>query len=42
LPLRVSAATNAAAGLAIIGIDVSQDGVRCGQLFDVIVHVAES
>ena len=42
LPLRVSAATNADAGLALIGIDVSQDGVRCGQLFDVIVHVAES
>ena len=38
LPVRVSAASNASAGLALVAIDVSQDGVRRGQLFDVIVN----
>jgi hypothetical protein len=39
LPVRVSAAQNAAAGLAIAAIDITQDGVRRGQLFDLIVNV---
>jgi hypothetical protein len=39
LPVRVSAAQDAAAGLALVAIDITQDGVRRGQLFDVIVNV---
>jgi hypothetical protein len=35
----VSAAQDAAAGLALVAIDITQDGVRRGQLFDVIVNV---
>jgi hypothetical protein len=40
LPVRVSAASDAPAGLALVAIDITQDGVRRGQLFDVIVNVA--
>ncbi|MFM9197432.1 MAG: hypothetical protein ACKOWG_17170, partial [Planctomycetia bacterium] len=39
LPVRVSAAADAAAGLSLVAIDITQDGVRRGQLFDVIVNV---
>jgi hypothetical protein len=39
LPVRVSAASDAAIGLAIVAIDITQDGLRRGQLFDVIVNV---
>jgi glyoxylase-like metal-dependent hydrolase (beta-lactamase superfamily II) len=39
LPVRVSAAQDAAAGLTLAAIDITQDGVRRGQLFDVIVNV---
>jgi hypothetical protein len=35
----VSAAPDAAAGLALVAIDITQDGVHRGQLFDVIVNV---
>ena len=38
LPVKVSAANDAVQGLALVAIDVSQDGVRRGQLFDVIVN----
>jgi glyoxylase-like metal-dependent hydrolase (beta-lactamase superfamily II) len=41
LPLVVSAAGDAAAGLALAAIDITQDGVRRGQLFDVIVAVGD-
>jgi glyoxylase-like metal-dependent hydrolase (beta-lactamase superfamily II) len=40
LPVRVSAAVDATAGLALAAIDITQDGVRRGQLFDVIVNIA--
>ncbi len=36
--MKVSAANNAVQVLALVAIDVSQDGVRRGQLFDVIVN----
>jgi glyoxylase-like metal-dependent hydrolase (beta-lactamase superfamily II) len=39
LPVRVSAVQDAAAGLTLAAIDITQDGVRRGQLFDVIVNV---
>jgi uncharacterized membrane protein len=39
LPVSVSAAPDAAAGLALVAIDITQDGVHRGQLFDVIVNV---
>ena len=39
LPVRVSAAGHAAAGLALVAIDITHDTVRRGQLFDVIVNV---
>jgi glyoxylase-like metal-dependent hydrolase (beta-lactamase superfamily II) len=39
LPVRVSAAGDAAAGLALVAIDITHDAVRRGQLFDVIVNV---
>ena len=39
LPVRVTAANDAAGGLALVAIDITQDGVRRGQLFDLIVNV---
>jgi glyoxylase-like metal-dependent hydrolase (beta-lactamase superfamily II) len=39
LPVRVSAARDAARGLALAALDITQDGVRRGQLFDAIVNV---
>ena len=42
LPVRVTAAKDAVQGLALVAIDITQDGVRRGQLFDVIVNVTPS
>jgi hypothetical protein len=39
LPLVFSAAADAPAGLALAALDVTQDGVRRGQLFDCILDV---
>ena len=38
--MKASAANDAAPGLAIVAIGITQDGVRRGQLFDVIVNIA--
>lgn len=40
LPITLSASPDAAAGIAIVAIDATQDGLRRGQLFDAIVNVA--
>jgi uncharacterized membrane protein len=39
LPVKVSAANDAVQGLALVAIDITQDAVRRGQVFDVIVNV---
>jgi hypothetical protein len=39
LPLVFSGAADAPAGLALAALDVTQDGVRRGQLFDCILDV---
>ena len=39
LPLVFTAAGDAPQGLALAAIEITQDGVRRGQLFDVIVDV---
>lgn len=39
-PITLSPSPDAAAGVAIVAIDATQDGLRRGQLFDAIVNVA--
>lgn len=39
LPLTFSAAADAATGLALAALDITHDGVRRGQLFDVVLNI---
>ena len=39
VPVRVRAAGDGPTGLRIIGLDITRDGQRCGELFDCIVNV---
>jgi hypothetical protein len=40
LPLTFTAAADAPAGLSLVALDVTHDGVRRGQLFDVVILVS--
>jgi glyoxylase-like metal-dependent hydrolase (beta-lactamase superfamily II) len=40
LPLTFTAAVDAPAGLSLVALDVTHDGVRRGQLFDVVILVS--
>jgi hypothetical protein len=41
LPLTFTAAADAPPGLSLVALDVAHDGVRRGQLFDVVILVPE-
>lgn len=41
VPLTVKAAADAKPGLHIVGLDITRDGERLGELFDLLVHVGD-
>jgi hypothetical protein len=40
-PIKLSVASDAAEGTHMIGLDITRDGVRKGELFDFLVHVGK-
>ena len=41
ITVKVSAAADATPGMRVIGLDITRDGTRLGELFDFLVHVGD-